>query len=104
MEKRKFMKNIEPVKEDNRERLNEMGPEPQWGIYHKTRTEDFTENWKHEYETLTSRYKHYDKDLREWERKKQQTDLKNRNFERTVKWVFGILSQNPKNQRPEQEN
>jgi hypothetical protein len=44
---RKFMKNIEPVEEDDRERLNEMGPAPESGIYYKTRTEDFTEYWRH---------------------------------------------------------
>lgn len=44
-------KNIKPVEENNRERLNKMGPAPQGGIYHKPGTEDFTKNWRHQSQT-----------------------------------------------------
>ena len=42
-----FMKDIEPVKEDNREGLNEVGPASERGIYYKTGSEDLTENRRH---------------------------------------------------------
>ena len=32
-----------------------MGPAPNSGIDHTPRKEDFTENWIHEYQTLTIR-------------------------------------------------
>lgn len=38
---------VEPVEEDNRERLNKMGPAPESGVYHKPRKEDFTEYRRH---------------------------------------------------------
>lgn len=43
--------NIKPVEENNRERLNKMGPAPQGGIYHKPGTEDFTNNRRHQSQT-----------------------------------------------------
>ena len=33
-----------------------MGPASQRGIYHKPGTENFTENWRHEFQTSKTRY------------------------------------------------
>lgn len=48
-------KHVEPVKENNGERLNKMGPEPKSRVYHQTRKEDFTEYRRHESRTSRTR-------------------------------------------------
>lgn len=46
-------KNIKPEEENNRERLNKMGPAPEGGVYHKPGIIYFTKNWRHQSQTST---------------------------------------------------
>lgn len=78
-----------------------MGPASEWGIDHKPGTENFTKNWRHQSQTLTtiysaSRFKARTQfSLADLSKRKNLFAVRNGDFPRLTIWVFGSESKNP---------